>query len=154
MDHEFGSGELGRDQVGWDWFSLQLASNMELMVYLLRNADGSADPASGGTLIFQDGTTRHLTREEIKVRTVKQWISPRSHAHYPAEWVLEVPASHLKLAVTPVLADQELRTTKSTRVTYWEGAVDVQGQYQGDPMTGRGYVELTGYAKPLKLNHR
>ena len=153
MDHEFGSGESGRDQVGWDWFSLQLASNMELMVYLLRKTDGSADPTSSGTLIFQDGTTRHLTREEIKVRTVKQWISPRSHAQYPAEWVLEVPANHLKLAITPVLADQELRTTKSTRVTYWEGAVDVQGQYRGDPMTGHGYVELTGYAKPLKLNH-
>ena len=154
MDHEFGSGELGRDQVGWDWFSLQLASNMELMVYLLRNTDGSVDPTSSGTLIFQDGTTRHLTREEIKVRTVKQWISPRSHAQYPAEWVLEVPASHLKVAITPVLADQELRTTKSTRVTYWEGAVDVQGQYREAPITGRGYVELTGYAKPLTLNHR
>lgn len=153
MDHEFGSGELGRDQVGWDWFSLQLASNMELMVYLLRKTDGSADPTSSGTLIFQDGTTRHLTREEIKVRTVKQWVSPRSHAQYPAEWVLEVPANHMKLAITPVLADQELRTTKSTRVTYWEGAVDVQGQYRGAPMTGHGYVELTGYAKPLKLNH-
>lgn len=153
MDHEFGSGELGRDQVGWDWFSLQFASNMEVMVYLLRKTDGSVDPTSSGTLIFQDGTTRHLTREEIKVRTVKQWISPRSHAQYPAEWVLEVPASRLKVAITPVLADQELRTTKSTRVTYWEGAVDVRGQYRGDPMTGHGYVELTGYAKPLKLNY-
>ena len=57
MDHEFGSGGLGEDQVGWDWFSVQFDSNVEFMLYLLRKQDGSHDPASSGTVIFPDGTT-------------------------------------------------------------------------------------------------
>ena len=151
MDHEFGSGELGEDQVGWDWFSLQFDSNVELMLYLLRKRDGSHDPASSGTLILPDGTSRHLKREDFVVRTQDQWTSPLSRAEYPAKWTLEVPSVRLRVTVTPVLADQELRTGNSTRVTYWEGAVDVHGRYRDAPVAGRGYVELTGYANPLDL---
>ncbi len=152
MDHEFGSGSLGEDQVGWDWFSVQCDSNVEFMLYLLRKRDGSHDPASSGTLIFPDGTSRHLTRSDFVVRTTDQWISPHSRAQYPAKWIVEVPSIPLEVTITPVLPDQELRTENSTRVTYWEGAVDVRGHYRNAPVTGNGYVELTGYANPLELD--
>ena len=154
MDHEFGSGGLGEDQVGWDWFSVQFDSNVELMLYLLRKRDGSHDPASSGTLIFPDGTSRHLERKDFVVRTQDQWTSPLSRAQYPAKWTLEVPLVLLRVTVTPVLSDQELRTENSTRVTYWEGAVDVHGHYRDAPVTGKGYVELTGYANPLEFDYR
>ena len=149
MDHEFGSGESGEQQVGWDWFSVQLDSNMELMMYLLRNNDGSHDPASSGTLIFPDAATTHLTRDDVVVRTVTHWTSPVSHARYPAQWIVDVPSVQLRVTLTPVLANQELRTEHSTRVTYWEGAVSVEGHYQQAPIAGNGYVELVGYAKPF-----
>ena len=152
MDHEFGSGGLGEDQVGWDWFSVQFDSNVEFMLYLLRKRDGSHDPASSGTLILPDGTSRHLTRADFVVRTTDQWTSPHSRAQYPAKWIVEVPSVPLEVTITPVLPDQELRTENSTRVTYWEGAVDVRGQYRYAPVTGNGYVELTGYANPLELD--
>ena len=154
MDHEFGSGGLGEDLVGWDWFSVQFDSNVELMLYLLRKRDGSHDPASSGTLIFPDGTSRHLEREDFVVRTQGQWTSPLSRARYPAKWTLEVPSVPLHVTVTPVLADQELRTGNSTRVTYWEGAVDVRGSYGNAPVAGNGYVELTGYANPVGFDYR
>ena len=149
MDHEFGSGESGENQVGWDWLSVQFDSNMELMMYVLRNRDGSHDPASGGTLISPDAETTHLTRDDVVVRTLKHWTSPVSHARYPAQWIVEVPSVQLRVTLTPVLADQELRTEHSTRVTYWEGAVSVEGHYQQAPIAGNGYVELVGYAKPF-----
>lgn len=151
MDHEFGSGELGDDQVGWDWFSLQFDSKMELMVYLLRRKDGSSDPVSSGTLIFPDGRSRHLRLQDISVETQDFWISPHTKARYPAKWVINVPSAQLRVQIKPVLADQELRTSKSTQVTYWEGAVDVSGQHRGGSVQGQGYVELTGYTQPLKL---
>lgn len=154
MDHEFGSGGLSEDLVGWDWFSVQFDSNVELMLYLLRKRDGSHDPASSGTLILPDGTSRHLERADFVVRTWEQWTSPLSHATYPAKWTLEVPSVPLRVTVTPVLSDQELRTVNSTRVTYWEGAVDVRGHYRDAPVTGNGYVELTGYANPLEFDYR
>ena len=154
MDHEFGSGGLGEDQVGWDWFSVQFDSNVEFMLYLLRKRDGSHDPASSGTLILPDGTSRHLTRADFVVRTTDQWISPHSRAQYPAKWIVEVPSILLEVTITPVLPDQELRTENSTRVTYWEGAVDVRGHYRNAPIAGKGYVELTGYANPLEFDYR
>ena len=96
-------------------------------------------------------TTRHLTLEDIILQPQSQWTSPNSDARYPASWVLEVPLAQLALTLQPVLEDQELRTEKSTQVTYWEGAVDAKGTYQGVPLRGAGYVELTGYAKPLEI---
>ncbi len=154
MDHEFGSGSLGEDQIGWDWFSVQFDSNVELMLYLLRQRDGTHAPASSGTLILPDGTSRHLERADFVVRILDHWTSPLSRADYPAKWMVDVPSVPLRITVTPVLSDQELRTGDSTRVTYWEGAVDVQGHYRNVPVAGRGYVELTGYAESLEWDHR
>src|SRR5262249_48665967 len=77
-----------------------------------------------------------------------EWRSPRSGARYPSGWDLAVPALGLAVRVTPVLADQELVTEKSTGVTYWEGACRIEGTRDGRPIRGRAYTELTGYAGP------
>lgn len=147
MDHEFGSADLGRDVVGWDWFSLQLSDSTELMWYALRRADGSTDPVSSGTLILADGQTQPLSAQDLTIEARAHWTSPRSHARYPQRWRLSAPSLGLDLEVASLLADQELDTAHSTRVTYWEGAVSATGQVRGVPVTGRGYVELTGYAE-------
>ncbi len=149
MDHEFGSADLSPDVVGWDWFSLQLDDATELMLYRLRRADGTSEPASSGTVIDADGTTRHLTLGDFSVRSAGTWTSPASKATYPQQWHVDVPSLHLSLDVVPVMADQELRTARSTQVTYWEGAVTVTGSRNDRPVRGRGYVELTGYAEQL-----
>lgn len=147
MDHEFGSAELGTDLVGWDWFSLQLADNTELMLYRLRRRDGSSDPVSSGTMVFADGHTRHLALADFQIESHGSWTSADSKATYPNKWRIAVPSLDLTLEVTPLLADQELRTSRSTQVTYWEGAAAVSGTKQGDSIKGQGYVELTGYDK-------
>jgi predicted secreted hydrolase len=51
MDHEFSSAPLEANLEGWDWFSLQLDDETELMAYLLRREDGSPSPVSSATLI-------------------------------------------------------------------------------------------------------
>ena len=55
MDHEFFTGAMAPDLAGWDWFSLQLEDGWEVMLYLLRQKDGSVDPASSGSLIDPPG---------------------------------------------------------------------------------------------------
>jgi predicted secreted hydrolase len=151
MDHEFGSAELGTDQVGWDWFSIQLEDDTELMLYRMRRKDGSSDLASSGTAVSPDGRTRHLEVTDFQIESSGTWTSPASKATYPNRWRLKFPSLDLVLDVTPLLADQELRTSRSTRVSYWEGAVAVTGTKRGRPLKGQGYVELTGYAERLKL---
>jgi predicted secreted hydrolase len=152
MDHEFGSADLGKEIVGWDWFSLQLSDHTELMWYQLRRIDGSADPASSGTLVLPDGRSRHLTLSQFSLTPLSSWTSPHSGARYPQGWHIAAQAVGLELDVTALLPDQELQTPHSTQVTYWEGAVAARGTAGGTAISGRGYVELTGYAE--QFNHK
>lgn len=150
MDHEFGSTELGPDQVGWDWFSLQFNDGTELMLYIIRQADGRPDPHSAGTWVGADGRTRHLGQRDFRVEVLERWQSPRDPGLYPMKWRLSLPALGLEATLTPAFPDQELNTAKSTRVIYWEGAVSVDGTTPVRRLTGRGYVEMTGYAAPFR----
>ena len=151
MDHEFGSDQLGDGQVGWDWFSLQLENQTELMLYIIRRKDGSADAFSSGTLVYKDGTTRHLLLGDFEMQVLHKWKSPQSGGIYPMGWQVSIPAENINLEVLPVFPGQELDTRKSTRVTYLEGAVRIQGVVGEKSVGGVGYVEMTGYAGRLKL---
>jgi len=149
MDHEFSTAPLEPGLVGWDWFSLQLSDNTEVMIYLLRQKGGGVNPASSGTYIPSRGNALRLEKEGIEVVVTDIWNSPESGAIYPSGWQIRIPRLFLDLIVSPNLADQEMRTGESTGVTYWEGSVSVQGLKKGDRINGRGYVELTGYARPF-----
>ncbi len=144
FDHEWGSGSIGRETQGWDWFALHLLDGRDLMLYRLRGAAGNGTPFASGTLVKQDGTAVPLASEDFAIEETAHWKSARSGATYPSRWVLRVPKAGLALDVVPLAADQELVTERSTHVTYWEGACGVK-TLAGAP-AGRAYVELTGYA--------
>lgn len=145
MDHEFGTSFLEKEHVGWDWFSLQLNDGRELMIFQLRRADGSMDPHSSGTLIDTDGQTIPIRFGEFSLAPSQPWQSPTTGAKYPTVWGVEVPRLELQLLVRAALPDQELRTNASTGVTYWEGSTLIAGK-DNPQLTGRGYLEMTGYA--------
>jgi predicted secreted hydrolase len=151
MDHEFGSSQLQASQIGWDWFSVQLDNNVELMLYAIRHKDGHIDPYSSGTVVHPDGHSEALRQKDFDIQVHTQWRSPGSGAVYPQGWTIRVPRLSLTLQLQPVMAAQELVTDASTRVTYWEGSVRVQGSFQGQETQGAGYVELTGYAQRVNL---
>jgi predicted secreted hydrolase len=147
MDHEFSSGSLDADEAGWDWFSLQLNDGEETMLYRMRRKDGSADPHSGGTWVRKSGSSVVLKQEDYTIQEMGNWTSPKTGITYPSQWKVSVPSQGLQVEIEPILADQELVTSKSTGVTYWEGAVEIRGWMRNRPVRGRGYVELTGYGK-------
>ncbi|GAB4127435.1 MAG: lipocalin-like domain-containing protein [Roseiflexaceae bacterium] len=136
MDREWSTSALGPDQVGWDWFALQLGDGREIMFYQLRLRNGQSDPYSKGILVAADGSTTLLKRDDVQLIVTNTWQSLRGTT-YPAAWSLRIPSQAIDLQITPLLANQELPLS----VTYWEGAVQISGT-----STGRGYVELTGYA--------
>src|SRR5262249_32864028 len=144
--HEFGSNALAPEETGWDWFSVQLDDDRELMLYRLRRADGTVEPLSSGTWIEPDGYATHLPLAAWSVTSRASWRSPHTGASYPAHGIVRVPDRGLELELTPVLADQELVFGGPVSVAYWEGSVRVRGRARGRPVTGRGYVELTGYS--------
>lgn len=148
MDHEFSTSALSAGQVGWDWFSLQLDDGSEVMLYQVRHADGSVDPLSAGTFVAPDGTTTPLQAAagDTAIEVLDTWRSPHTGADYPARWRIAIPSQGLALTVEPWLADQELNVSYA----YWEGAVRLSGERDGQPVSGNGYVELTGYAASME----
>lgn len=146
MDHEFGTNQLAPDQIGWDWFSVQLENGEELMIYGIRRKDGSLDPYSAGTAATVDGRSVHLKREEFTLEPRRWWTSPKSGGRYPVAWTIRIPSLDVELRADARMDDQELVTNRSTNLAYWEGAVSVKGRWKGAPAKGRGYLEMTGYA--------
>lgn len=149
FDQEFGSNQLAEGQIGWDWFALHLSDGRDLMLYMMRKKDGTVEPSSSGTLIEKDGRARHVKIAEIALDVFDYWKSPRSGARYPAKWRISIPSAHVQLDVVPLISDQELDTSASTGVVYYEGAIAGAGRSARASVTCEGYVEMTGYAGSL-----
>jgi predicted secreted hydrolase len=146
MDHEFGTSFLEKEQRGWNWLSLQLDDQTELMLYEFRRSDGQRDPHTSGTFVDSSGQAATITASEFTLTPEAQWRSPKTGASYPVVWKVSIPSRRIELTVRAAVNDQELETRESTRVNYWEGAIEVTGTKDGKPVQGRGYLEMTGYA--------
>lgn len=145
MDHEFFTGADSSEIAGWDWFSLHLSDSTAVMLYRLRRANGVTSPFSAGTLIFSDGRIRHISAKEFQALP-EGWrqskIMPESN--YPLVWKLRF--ADYALSITTPVENQELDTRPTTGVIYWEGYVNASGEKAGRPVSGKGYLEMTGYA--------
>lgn len=146
MDHEWFTHQLDPNQAGWDWFSVQLDDQTELMLFQLRHLDGTIDPYSAGTYIDRVGRPTHLRRNDFQLQPLEFWTSPKTHTRYPIRWRLSIPSLNIALQCTAAIPDQELVSEDSTSPSYWEGAVTYTGS-----ASGMGYMELTGYEKPMRL---
>jgi predicted secreted hydrolase len=136
MDREWSTSALDSDQVGWDWFALQLDDGRELMFYRLRDRQGGMHPFSRGSLVDRDGRAHSLLPAQVQLTPRRYWQA-EDGTRYPVEWRLQVPDHGLDLEVKALLDDQLMDHS----VRYWEGAVGVSGSARG-----KGYLELSGYA--------
>ena len=139
LDREWSTSALAPGQVGWDWFALHLDDGRDLMLYGLRQRDGTKDPLSKGSLVAADGEKTGLDADDFALTPLATWESPRGGA-YPVRWRVRVPSAGLDVMVEAAMPDQELDGT----VRYWEGAVDVTGSAEGV-----GFLEMTGYGDAL-----
>ncbi|SEL35409.1 lipocalin-like domain-containing protein [Ectothiorhodospira marina] len=137
MDREWSTSVLGENQVGWDWFSLQLDDGHDVMVYELRLEDGGVDPLSKGLWVEPDSRHQVIPQDAFELEVKQTWISPQGGT-YPVAWHLRLPEQDRDLEIRAVREDQEMDLT----VRYWEGAVDV---FEAGQPAGRGFVEMTAY---------
>jgi predicted secreted hydrolase len=143
FDHEWATSQLGPEQIGWNWLCVQFGDGSELMLYQMRLKNGGIDPVSSGTFVAADGATKFLPSSMFVMTPGRHWKSNATGGDYPVEWRVELPAQQLSFTVKPMLDGQELAFSQ---ITYWEGAIEVAGTRAGNPLNGRGYLELTGYA--------
>jgi predicted secreted hydrolase len=130
LDHEWSSRYLSADATGWDWVGLNLSEGDALMAFRMRDK-------RGGTLYAPPG---------IVFEPLRAWRSPRTGVEYPVS--MRVTSAGKSYILEPLMDDQELDARASTGTIYWEGAVRA---LRDGREAGRGYLELTGYWKPMKL---
>lgn len=145
LDHEWSSGYLPEGAVGWDWAGLNLDDGGAVMAFRMRDAAGRALWAAA-TLMDAGGGVRRLGPGEVAFVPGRRWRSPRSGADYPVAIRLELGEAAFDLV--PLMDDQELDARAGTGTVYWEGAVHVR---RDGGEVGRGYLELTGYWRPLRM---
>jgi predicted secreted hydrolase len=126
LDHEWSSAYMAPEAVGWDWAGINLLNGHSLMAFQMRDASGKTHYAPPG----------------VSFKPLRTWKSPRTGVEYPVSMQLN------DLRLEPLMDDQELDSRASTGTIYWEGAVSA---FKGNDRVGRGYLELTGYWKPMKL---
>ncbi len=143
MDHEFGTSALSEDAVGWDWFAVTLDNDVVLMFAEIRTSSGPAQAVFEGTLSFPDGRQVAILPDDFSLTPTGQWTSPATGTVYPSGWRVSFPQHEIDLTIDPLIDDQEMDVAFS----YYEGATVARGTMNGEPVTGRGYVELTGYGE-------
>ena len=152
MDHEFFTHQLGPDQMGWDWLSLQLEDHTELMLFHIRRKDGSIDPYSAGTYVEANGKTMHLRSADFMLEPVGEiWTSPLTGARYPIHWRVVIPKLSMELEVKTPLESQELTGKTELAPNYWEGAIVLSGRRNRQSLSGVGYLEMTGYDRAVQF---
>lgn len=145
LDHEWSSQVLAKDAAGWDWLGANLDDGSALMAFRIRSTSG-ATLWSHAALRNQSGQLTQFAPDQVSFTPQRLWQSPRTKARYPVAMTIRTAAQQWQL--TPLQDDQELDSRRSTGAVYWEGAVSITRD--GAP-AGRGYLELTGYDKKLKL---
>ncbi len=146
LDHEWSDALLDAEAVGWDWIGMNLDDGSALTAFRMRRADDSSLFA-GGSFRTRGGATQDFAASPPRFEPIRWWTSAATRARYPVAWRIETPVG--RFTVQALLDDQELDSRTSTGAIYWEGLselLDARGQ-----RVGVGYLELTGYASPLKL---
>ncbi len=139
MDHQWADTPYA--SVKWNWFSIQLENNLEIVCYEFIHKDKKIYLAN---LIDKENNCTHT--EKIKLTPVgKFWESKKTGAKYPVEWEIEIPEIKLKLNIKPLIKKQEMIFGN---INYLEGPIKVNGNFGEEKVQGKGFMELVGY--PMK----
>jgi predicted secreted hydrolase len=141
MDHQWADEPYIQDK--WNWFSLQLDDNTEIVCFELFCQNKNYFFAG---ISYPNGKSEHLS-EVYFTSTGKEWVSPKTKASYPLDWLIEIPSKKIQLRVKPLIRNQEM---VFGTINYWEGPLVVNGKMGNKKVTGQGFLELMGRPSQYK----
>lgn len=153
-DHEFGRHEYslsrpedenpaeGQDDIAWNWISIQLDNGWEISTYDLFNTN--RDESAGRWAVVIDPAGKQYQYTEFSFEALERWTSARTFNDYGTRWRLEIPDAQISLMAEAPFAEQEFVTIIS-RPAFWEGRVNVVGTFEGQSVSGVGFVECSGF---------
>lgn len=162
-DHEFGgyvegpttaaglgAGEgAGIRDLGWNWTAVQLDNGTDLTAYEIVDVKTNETVGKWMILIDADGTRRSI--DDVTFTAEHPWTSKRTFHAYPTSWRVRAPSIALDLTVQAAFEDQELITVIS-KPAFWEGRCSAQGSLGGKTVTGKAYIERSGFENISSLD--
>lgn len=139
MDHQWMEETL---QNGWDWFSIQLDDDTDIICWQIVNSDGLIQ-SRDLTIMFSDESIYHTI--DLDIDKVSSWTSPETGELYGTAWSITEAGHDMYLEVTAQYSEQEiLMFTDQPLMSwqFWEGGVIVSGEMDGNDVSGIGYAEL------------
>jgi predicted secreted hydrolase len=149
MDRQWGDWNPSLD---WDWYSIKLDNGLQVVAYRLFEDGGFGPVITLVSAIDQQGNAYHFNQSgdwyQIVLGYDHYWRSPSTGKLYSAGWTMAVPGLNLTLSISPAKAEQETlfpvnEQPASRGKPFWEGACSVSGRYDGQPVSGRAFVETT-----------
>ncbi len=134
LDREWSSDLLSESQVGWDWFSIHLEDGSKLMLFQVREKNGSKFVS--GSWINKDGCKESISAKKVTIKKLKSKLY--KWGEIPIRWHVHIPEKELDVKISPLNQNSFMETL----IPYWEGPVKVSGSKEGV-----GYLEMTGYSK-------
>lgn len=152
-DHEFGGhraeGVEVNENVAWNWVAAQLEDGTDVTAYAMVDLDTGASLGQRVVLVAPDGgRSEHL---DFTFTPDAPWRSTRTFNSYPTRWRLVVPGAELDVAIDAAFDDQEFITLIS-KPAFWEGRADVRGAHRGRDVSGRAWVERSGFLEVETLD--
>jgi geranylgeranyl pyrophosphate synthase/predicted secreted hydrolase len=132
----------GKNDIAWNWASVQLADGSDISVYTLVRVSDEADMGRWAIVVGPDG--KRTSYSDLDLHGEGEWRSLRTFCHYPRRWKLRLPQAGIELQLDALIPDQEFITVIS-QPAFWEGRVEVSGIREGQPVKGLGFVERSGF---------
>ena len=149
FDHQWGKSQV--EDMGWDWFGLQLEDGRELIINQYHSKKTGQPMAN---MINKNGTTFFTRNVQIQPGS-RTWKSLKTGVVYPLEWKIDIPKqlnfNHMEIRVLAMLNAQEMLILGPIQ-SIWEGACHIlvketmSSQYV-QIVHGKGFMELVGYAQ-------
>jgi len=145
MDHQWANASYSEDSKDrWDWFSVQLDNDTEIVCCVY---DDGKMKTYFADISYGDSSQEHYKNIEI-IPLEKSWLSKKSKAIYSLAWKIKIPAKNIDLNLTAKIENQEMLFGS---INYFEGPLQVEGNFDGEKITGVGFMELVGY--PSQYNN-
>jgi len=161
IDHQWGdfiSMEPPGLTCTYEWFSIKLDDNREIMVGDVWNRTGAKlnqSFSNGLNLLNSDGSLELIEDYTITQLEYWNWTSGSHHRQFASKWNMVELSKPINLTITPIYPDQVMCIADAypllkewllellPAAAFWEGACAINGTIAGVPVTGNAYVELT-----------
>ena len=146
IDHQFGDFYFSEGFQGYEWFSIQLDNNVDIICWYLFEDGKVVNPVM--TYMLADNSVE--VPENFTIEPLDYWLSPRLKK-YASKWRIKEPNKKLDIIVKTVIPNQlayiPYPYTKKPLEIYlaglYEGSTIIEGSFEGKHVKGVGYVELT-----------